>query len=362
MRPSLFEVRACLSHARRRSTTIRFIASPSTSAFPHQTSNPFCHTCRTNQTLQMNLLANYLPAPSVCDRVGASEWRLTATSFQDPMCQALLEGLPAYKASLDIRYPPVCATCLPSVQDDIQRKNHMARTTALGGWLRQTKGMIEAERRRVSNPDLRSTIHPKSGPPIITRPNLWVWRLQALLWALNLLASLYVSLEGAHHVFFEASRRSSDAYPLKSASGIFPRIFRPFNSFCVIGLRFTPALVLSAIPISWNPTLARTAVAKVPRRNVTAVGSETWQVSYAVCTPASFLTVFLPIELPTYAPVAASVQGVDLVSARLCSASVRGIGILCNRTSGVYSHTLRNRRNSPAKLVAQLGDLVDSGI
>ncbi|KIO29352.1 hypothetical protein M407DRAFT_21577 [Tulasnella calospora MUT 4182] len=102
-------------------------ASPSKNVIPAITpTNRFCQTCRTNQTLQMNLLANYLPPTS------------------DPAYKQLLEQLPAYKESLNLRYPPLCPSCTPAVEEVLERKNQMARTSVLGGWLRQIK--VECQR------------------------------------------------------------------------------------------------------------------------------------------------------------------------------------------------------------------------
>jgi hypothetical protein len=43
------------------------IAKPSTSHLPSSlAASPFCHICLTNQTLIMNMLANYLPDENVC--------------------------------------------------------------------------------------------------------------------------------------------------------------------------------------------------------------------------------------------------------------------------------------------------------
>ncbi|KAF8578730.1 hypothetical protein K439DRAFT_1416900 [Ramaria rubella] len=97
-------------------------ASPSKHRLPTKYGKaPFCHTCLTNQTLLMNLLSNYLPPPD------------------DPTYEDREAELPAYKASLQTRYPPVCNDCQPSVDEDLRKKEHMARTTALGGWLKRSQ-------------------------------------------------------------------------------------------------------------------------------------------------------------------------------------------------------------------------------
>ncbi|KAH9950432.1 Ima1 N-terminal domain-containing protein [Amylocystis lapponica] len=82
----------------------------------------FCHTCQTNQMLIANLLSNYLPAPD------------------DPEYESRVETLPEYRHSVEVRYPPVCSVCAPAVEEEIRRRDHMARTRALGGFLNAARG------------------------------------------------------------------------------------------------------------------------------------------------------------------------------------------------------------------------------
>ncbi|KAF9651998.1 hypothetical protein BDM02DRAFT_3090013 [Thelephora ganbajun] len=98
-------------------------ASPRKDRFlPSYGKTVFCHTCQTNQMLLTNLLANYLPSP------------------EDPEYPARLASLPSYQASVELRYPPVCPNCLPVVEEEIRSRDHMARTSALGHWLKSSKG------------------------------------------------------------------------------------------------------------------------------------------------------------------------------------------------------------------------------
>ncbi|KAH7885929.1 Ima1 N-terminal domain-containing protein [Phlebopus sp. FC_14] len=113
----------------------------------------FCHTCQTNQMLLVNLLSNYLPSP------------------QHPDYAKRLEQLPTYRDSLHIRYPPVCSSCLPAVEDEIQRKNHMARTRALGAWLQQSRGK---DRRRQTSGTAQEREKLDS--------EVAAWRLRGILW------------------------------------------------------------------------------------------------------------------------------------------------------------------------------------
>ncbi|KAH9937043.1 Ima1 N-terminal domain-containing protein [Fomitopsis serialis] len=80
-------------------------------------SAPFCRTCQTNQMLLSNLLSNYLPPPDHPDHDQRAAM------------------LPEYRRSIETRYPPVCTDCAPAVEEEIRRRDNMARTRALGGFL-----------------------------------------------------------------------------------------------------------------------------------------------------------------------------------------------------------------------------------
>ncbi|KAL4069741.1 Ima1 N-terminal domain-containing protein [Scleroderma yunnanense] len=134
-------------------------ASPNKNRFPSTyPTGQFCHTCQTNQMLLVNLLSNYLPPP------------------QHPDYATRHEQLPAYRESLHKRYPPVCAQCLPAVEDEIKRKDHMARTQALGGFLRDTKG--KDRQRQVSGTG-------KEWEKLESQ--LAIWKLRGTLWWVTLL-------------------------------------------------------------------------------------------------------------------------------------------------------------------------------
>ncbi|KAG5647584.1 hypothetical protein DXG03_008937 [Asterophora parasitica] len=129
---------------------------------------PFCHTCQSNQLLILNLLSNYLPPPN------------------DPEYVARLEMLPDYRESLQVRYPPVCDTCLPAVEDEIRRKDHMARTKALGGWLKDSKG--KERQRRVSE---------GFKEPEKVTTEVIIWRARGVLWATSFVLAVLCNLAGA---------------------------------------------------------------------------------------------------------------------------------------------------------------------
>lgn len=149
------------------------VASPSKDRLPTSYgSGPFCHNCQTNQHLIINLLSNYLPPPTVSSVV---ETLYCANNLQSPEYEQRLEMLPRYRESLHTRYPPVCESCLPAVEEEIRKKDAMARAHALGGWLKETKGKVR--QRRVS-----ATLQERENIP----KELFAWRVRGCLWAATL--------------------------------------------------------------------------------------------------------------------------------------------------------------------------------
>ncbi|THH10167.1 hypothetical protein EW145_g1520 [Phellinidium pouzarii] len=133
----------------------------------------FCHTCRTNQTLLVNLLAAYLPAAS------------------DPTYASRSAALPAYRAALYTRYPPVCSACAPAVDEEIARRDEMARTRALGGALQVSNASLRrpgvARERNLKNVDRKTT----RGASLLS------WRVRGVLWSASFLVALLGYVVGA---------------------------------------------------------------------------------------------------------------------------------------------------------------------
>ncbi|KAE9408267.1 hypothetical protein BT96DRAFT_1030994 [Gymnopus androsaceus JB14] len=176
-------------------------ASPNKDRLPTKYGpGPFCHTCETNQHLVLNLLSNYLPSPA------------------SPEYQKRLEMLPQYTESLHERYPQVCDSCLLRVEDEIRRKDDMARAQALGGWLKQTKG--KARQRRVSATLQERETLPKA---------LFMWRIRGCLWGTTLL--LFIT--GYFAVLFD---------------------YRPFHRLSPLQPVFPLFMVLSILWTAWDPT------------------------------------------------------------------------------------------------------------
>lgn len=80
----------------------------------------------------------------------------------------MLEQLPAYKESLHQRYPPVCRNCQSAVDEELKKKNYMARTSALGSRL---KGSRRMDTDRTSKPELPRDV--------------LIWRVRGLLWIVS---------------------------------------------------------------------------------------------------------------------------------------------------------------------------------
>ncbi|KAG5438968.1 hypothetical protein PCANB_002298 [Pneumocystis canis] len=98
-------------------SNIRYTTSSSKSI----ESSPFCQTCIKNHSFIVNVLASYLPPED------------------DPDYRVYLFALPSYRAFLEEQYPMVCDLCSSRVQEHLARKNYIAKSNALGGWLLNSK-------------------------------------------------------------------------------------------------------------------------------------------------------------------------------------------------------------------------------
>ncbi|KAF5356202.1 hypothetical protein D9756_004116 [Leucocoprinus leucothites] len=200
---------------------------------------PFCHTCQTNQMLIVNLLSSYLPPPE------HSEYAQR------------IEMFPEYRESLHTRYPPVCEKCMPVVEDEIRKKDQMARSKALGAWLKDSKG--KDSQRRVS-------AHSKDREKVVVE--LYWWKLRGGLW----LATSVLSL-----LFY--------------TSAIFG--YRPFFFLNLLQPIF-PLVVLSSILWTvWDPTYASFRRAQRQGREVRVIGKKEYIVLQMIIWSARLLTSIL---------------------------------------------------------------------
>lgn len=150
---------------RRKKPTAACVASSRKDRFlPTYNKAVFCHTCQTNQVClfsvecwkptEIFILTSPLPGVanqsslqlSSIPRGSSSSTPISPilnthlTTRKDPEYPSRLASLPSYQASVELRYPPVCAKCLPAVEEEIRSRDHMARTSALGYWLKSSKG------------------------------------------------------------------------------------------------------------------------------------------------------------------------------------------------------------------------------
>ncbi|KDQ14437.1 hypothetical protein BOTBODRAFT_32568 [Botryobasidium botryosum FD-172 SS1] len=197
-------------------------ASPSKHRLPDTfRSAIFCHTCQTNQTLLIHLLSSYLPAPEA------------------PNYATAVEQYPAYKLSIEERYPPVCSTCQPTVDEEIRQSEYQARANVLGGWLKQT--------RATKSPKV-STSAERLGA--WAKGELWLWRLRGLLW--------FTSFIG-WWILYCRDIQTPFPFPYK------------------LGLLATT--ILSLLWVCWDPTWSRLRLARTLGRDLRVVGRDKW-ISY----------------------------------------------------------------------------------
>ncbi|GAA5823434.1 hypothetical protein JCM11251_000632 [Rhodosporidiobolus azoricus] len=135
-------------------------------SFPTASTTPFCRQCLANQSLQLHLLASY-PSSSHSD-----EDDFHPDDEDDPSAYPPLEE---YRASLDIRYPLVCPSCLPSIESTIRERDYRVKAQALGWRLRESEKRREREEREMGRARRR----------VGRRRWLFeraMWRLRGVLW------------------------------------------------------------------------------------------------------------------------------------------------------------------------------------
>ncbi|CAL1695582.1 unnamed protein product [Somion occarium] len=197
--------------------------------------------------LLSNLLSNYLPDPD------------------DPRYPGKLASYPSYRELIEKRYPAVCEDCLPAVEEEIRKRDNMARTRALGGFLKDTRGMDK--HRRVEATQAEKENFEKS---------LFVWRIRGLLWLVTLLESLI------SHTAVAAG------YPL-------PRI--PASA-----LPFIPIFVILSLGwTAWDPTYAIVKRGQLQGRVVRQKGKKEYNILQSIAW-ISRLAVSIILALPRFSP------------------------------------------------------------
>ncbi|KDN41520.1 hypothetical protein K437DRAFT_172734 [Tilletiaria anomala UBC 951] len=101
----------------------------SDSASATASSSPFCRACHRNQTLILHLLSNYLPE-------NASQG--PQDDEEDEKDTRLMSQLPAYRTTLEARYPPLCEACAQVAEDRILEADQDARKRLMSGWFERS--------------------------------------------------------------------------------------------------------------------------------------------------------------------------------------------------------------------------------
>lgn len=205
-------------------------------------SAPFCSTCQSNQRLIVSLLSSYLPP-----------------SDDDPDYEPRLASFAAYKASMHARYPPVCERCAPLVEEEIRKKDVMARSNALGSWLNESKKK-DTQRQVLSMSVDRHKLN---------RELRW-WAARGVLWVATLVGVVSVDVAGA--------------------TG---RLSIPETSILIPSL--TALVLLSILWTAWLPTYASFRRAELQGRKVRVRGRE----RYAALQIAAWLVRTLTASLIT---------------------------------------------------------------
>ncbi|KAG8219678.1 hypothetical protein J3R82DRAFT_633 [Butyriboletus roseoflavus] len=266
-------------------------ASPNKDRLPSAyAKGSFCHTCQTNQMLFVNLLSNYLPPPQASS-FAAVTYTTTSTRTivpQHPDYAQRVQQLPAYRESLHVRYPPVCLNCLPAVEDEIEQKNQMARTKALGAWLKESKGK---ERQRLVSDSGKD--RERLGF------QLAIWRVKGALWWITLLCVL---------VAHAAAIRGFD-FP-RSLAGAIPAL----PTFSLFSLFYT----------AWDPTYYRFKKARVQGRDVRIKGKTPYVILQALSWLSRFTTsilLFLPWQSSSWDYLCIAAYPFSYRVSTYCSAS-----------------------------------------
>ncbi|KAN0121670.1 Ima1 N-terminal domain containing protein [Russula decolorans] len=191
-------------------------------------SAPFCAACQSNQRLIVSLLSSYLPP-----------------SDDDPDYEPRLAEFATYKASIYARYPPVCEKCAPLVEDEIRKKDVVARSNALGSWLNESKKKDTRRQVSVSNMDRHK----------LYRELRW-WTARGFLWVITLLVAVSADVAGA-----------------------MGRLTLPERNRLVLLLPFVT--LLSITWTAWLPTYAHFRRAELQGRKVRVRGRERYIILQA---------------------------------------------------------------------------------
>jgi hypothetical protein len=169
-----------------------------------------------------------------------------------------------------VRYPPVCDSCLPAVEDEIRRKDTMARTKALGGWLQESKG--KEKQRRISETHKETEM---MGAEMIA------WRARGVLWIISLSIVFLGNFGGGFindYPLFSAKVLTTATVGCRPLRGLYH--MKPISPLIVL---------LSLLWSVWDPTYSAVRKAQRQGRDVRVRGKGV----YIACFK-------LPFPFPTF--------------------------------------------------------------
>ncbi|KAA1138965.1 hypothetical protein PGTUg99_031859 [Puccinia graminis f. sp. tritici] len=157
---------------------------------PSSSDSPFCSTCLANQNLQLNLLANYLPGDLDHPQ---------SRSRADSPTRTLMDNLPAYKASLEARYPILCSSCSEKASELIKERNYKVKAFSLN---ESVKRLAKPFKSTFMNSNHAHSASSNNNPSLtlsgmggkLWRLQEWVWRLHGVAWLSSYLVSSSVAI------------------------------------------------------------------------------------------------------------------------------------------------------------------------
>lgn len=250
-----------------------------------------------------------------------------------------MRSLPAYRESLDARYPPVCASCLPGVRARISERDRSARASVLGGWLARSSSRSaqrDSLERAPGTPGkgkgrdfyVNVNLAAEARERAASRTAERIWTLRGVAWSASTIAGLVGSALGESCLSrgrFDRSLADSD-YSLDTIQGTVASDRPSQVLFYVLSrtrwqrsrdpLRLSPSvptssssasfaitpevppslgarafvLVLALISVfwtCWDPTWRRVARARRKGVRPAVTGREHWVVSFSLCRNSS---------------------------------------------------------------------------
>jgi hypothetical protein len=155
----------------RRATSANSItAFDTTSSARFPSASPFCHSCHTNQTLILSIMAN--------------------AEDTDEMNE---EEIQNWQLSLQSRYPPVCDQCQEMVNDRIERADKTARRLIWNSWLSKSRGKTGMSPRAGRHAvDTTETVNATTSADSMSSKAGLFWILQCLAFLANCAVALSI--------------------------------------------------------------------------------------------------------------------------------------------------------------------------